>query len=591
MVRTPDRVDVAAYSAVPGGTVWLAGVGLGLLGPIDVWVSLAVLVLVPLALSLVATPDRRGTHAAVYRYAVALSPVGAVGVLAAIPRDPGPVTALLTLPWVVVTGLAAAFGLWRLLPRGLAPAEEFLIDAGLLYLPVGAVALTAHSLGLALGYSPVIVHLTAIHYHYAGFVLPVVAGLVGRTIPDGYRRAYRIAGGVVVAGMVLIAVGITFSPAVEVVSAVAFAAGVVTFAALALGTAGRADWPVPARGLLAVAALSLVATMALAVAYAWGSYASVTLVEVDGMLATHGPINAVGFALAGLAAAYLVGPDSRTVVPDPGIPFSPLRGGIRIGADYPERTGMVAGGPREGVVDDLSVYDRPDFEADDLAPEVRSFYEATGDWDLVHETTWHRPFRAGARLALSVCARIEQLDLPRPGEAGPRRMAGRILDVDVDGDPRSGTRAWVRTDEGGDAVFVAVYGAHDHEGERYVNIAMPLPGLNLTAVLYPEPIAESDGGSGGGWRLTTRRSGPGRGDEGLYFVFPLLPVKLPVEQSFRVWPADSPSAPDAPASLADTDPEVVARHEMWLFGRQFLTIDYALRRASDGGAQTSTSTS
>lgn len=64
---------------------------------------------------------------------------------------------------------------------------------------------------------------------------------------------------------------------------------------------------------------------------------------------------------------------------------------------------------------------------------------------------------------------------------------------------------------------------------------------------------------------------------------PLRPLDLPKAQSFRVWPADA-TEPAAAAGAAEEgiespidDADLVAAHEMWLCGPQFLTIRYGLR--------------
>ena len=55
---------------------------------------------------------------------------------------------------------------------------ELSIDAGLIYLVVGGIASVMVGADLRpLGFSATIVLLTAAHFHYAGFVLPVIAAL------------------------------------------------------------------------------------------------------------------------------------------------------------------------------------------------------------------------------------------------------------------------------------------------------------------------------------------------------------------------------------------------------------------------------
>jgi hypothetical protein len=251
-------------------------------------------------------------------------------------------------------------------------------------------------------------------------------------------------------------------------------------------------------------------------------------------------------ALAALALGYV-----RTAV-ERAVPFSPLFARWRVGADYLDRYGVETEDALSGEMDDVEAYASDAFDPDALDPAVREFYEQTASYDLDYAVRWHRGFRLGATLAARLTSRIEQLNLPAPGEPGGR-LRSRIVAVGEQSDPRDDARAWVRTDESGTAVFVAIYASHETDGRRFVNIAVPLPYSNLSTVLLPRTTP------GGGVELTTRA---GTDDEGLYLVTPLGAVALPLSQRFRVWPDDG---------------GVRATHEMWAFGRQFLTVTYAAR--------------
>ncbi|WP_435180116.1 hypothetical protein [Halorussus sp. AFM4] len=266
------------------------------------------------------------------------------------------------------------------------------------------------------------------------------------------------------------------------------------------------------------------------------------------------------------------------------MPLSPLTAGRRVGPNYPERRGIVADGAVAGEMDDMSAYAGPDFDPGAVAPAVRDFYERTADYRLAYEVRWHRPFRLGAALASGPTSRVEQLNLPGPREAaaraGPdaRELGSRFARVDPAADPRPGARAWVRTNAAGEAVFVAIYAHHERDGTRYVNIAVPLPGANLSTVLRPENSDDDRGGV----ELTTL-GGPADGDEGLYLATPLGNVALPLDQRFRVRPAEGDASDlgdDAPSRATGEDAAVVASHEMWVFGRRFLTIRYVGSRRS-----------
>ncbi|GAB3023661.1 hypothetical protein [Natronobiforma cellulositropha] len=248
------------------------------------------------------------------------------------------------------------------------------------------------------------------------------------------------------------------------------------------------------------------------------------------------------------------------------VPFCPVVGRWRIGADWALRAG-VAGDPVPGELESFASYDRPGFDTDLIDSEVRRFYERTTAYALAYETRWHRGFRAGAWLATTLTRRLEQLALPgRSGRVG--WLESDLAAVTPAVDPR-GSRVWTRTDPAtGRAVFVALYTTHEREGVTYANVAVPLPWSNLSTVLRPEALGSRGNTADAGVRFTTR----GGGDGGLYLVTPLGAFRLPMHQRFRVWPVDAPGAPRAPVPEAT----LVATHEMWLFGRQFLTITYGI---------------
>jgi len=253
------------------------------------------------------------------------------------------------------------------------------------------------------------------------------------------------------------------------------------------------------------------------------------------------------------------------------VPFSPLTGGYRIGPEYPERAGITDGTEPAGEMDDMDAYARPGFDPDALHPEVRRFYERTSEYRMRYRARWHRGFRTGAALASRLTSRLEQLNLPGP-DSEERDLTSRFVGIESDADPRDGARMWVRTDADGAGVFVAAYASHERDGERFVNIAVPLPASNLSTVLRPEEL-DCGHPDGAGIELTTR----GGRDPGLYLVVPPRAFALPMGQRFRVWPADAPEAPTI--DWAD-DPALVATHEMWVFGCRFLTVEYAIQAST-----------
>lgn len=309
----------AGSRAVTGGALWLLFVLLTRPGPFDpAWVHalllLAPLALLPLGIELVARSDGRttggGTGPARCLHLAGALQLPAAGLLAVsyLLRQ-GPVAAGLALPWLAVAGLIALAGLLRLRERGLCPVTELALDAGLVYLVVGAAWAVSDRLGFRpLGFPAVIVLLTAVHFHYAGFILPVVTGLAARR--TGGRAASLAALGVV-AGVPLVAVGITatqlgLGPWIEAIAAWTVAGAGALVAWLHLRLAVRPVYPGLARALWTVAALSLAASMGLAALYGSRFHLpQVRRLDIAWMQALHGAANTFGFAAAGLLGWWL----------------------------------------------------------------------------------------------------------------------------------------------------------------------------------------------------------------------------------------------------------------------------------------------
>ncbi len=81
-------------------------------------------------------------------------------------------------------------------------------------------------------------------------------------------------------------------------------------------------------------------------------------------------------------------------------------------------------------------------------------------------------------------------------------------------------------------------------------------------------------------RITRRKRGAAGPvcDEGVYLVTAAFPVRLPLNETIQVWPAGHADCPvPRPGPLAGAT--ILARHEMWLCGHSFLTLDYYIARA------------
>jgi len=316
-------------SAAGGAFVWTF-VSLAILfGPIEQPLALAPLVLVPVGVRMAARPRFSGVADRFHAAATLLQPVGALLVTISVVIPPGTTAAALAVPWVLVTALLGLAGLARVRdrlgsvwqrdggdgtggPNGRGEpdsvwtaftAPETLIDAGFAYVTVGSVALVLSHLNVTFWFDPAIILLTAVHFHYAGFVLPVFTGFAGRCVGPTGDPLYRPLAAVVLMGPALIAVGISFSPVVEFAAVGAFTLAVALLGGyVAVRVASQR--PRAQRALLGLAALALPVSMALALGYGIGAYTGNPPLglTLDTMVTFHGSLNAYAFGLCGLVA-------------------------------------------------------------------------------------------------------------------------------------------------------------------------------------------------------------------------------------------------------------------------------------------------
>lgn len=266
-------------------------------------VFFGMLVVVPLGLSLVPVGEQPGSS--LYRLAVLVQPVAALLAIASFYFETGQLAALLSSAWFILSGLIALFGLMRLKLRGLYPLEESVIDAGLVYLAVAGVWLIVYRLGVQpFDYGETIILLTVVHFHFAGFAAPIIAGLGGRVLatrkhPQGVFRFSVFA---IVASMPLVAAGITFSPWLGLIGTVLLSAGLMVLAVLTVGWVIPAITPSSSRLLIFIGALSSCSAMVLACLYAYSLPMKILIIDIPTMALTHGFLNAFGFVACSLLA-------------------------------------------------------------------------------------------------------------------------------------------------------------------------------------------------------------------------------------------------------------------------------------------------
>lgn len=296
---------IAIASAIAGAVLWLIAL-LGLPAPLVARMLLAApLVVVPLLLTQI------GRRPVLRRWGVRsigglTALVAALPLLVAFALPPGIEAALLSLPWLTLTG-AGAFGaardLWAKRTHIVRMPGELVLDAALGYLLVGAVFLTFDRAGLRpLGFPSPIILLTAVHFHVAGFGLTVIAGLTAERLRGrpclGLPSSMGALG--LVAGMPLTAIGF-----VSESSLLRGGAGLLVAVAGTLVACGLfAHLPDRRRWQDIVSRLAgglLLAGMVLAAVWAADEVVGLNLIDIETMARTHGALNGLGVLLAALA--------------------------------------------------------------------------------------------------------------------------------------------------------------------------------------------------------------------------------------------------------------------------------------------------
>ena len=230
---------------------------------------------------------------------------GMAGAAASAVVPTGAVAGTLAAVWLVPTGLLALWALGRSVRQwsgGGLNAAEAIGAVGWVMLPGGAVWLVLARGGVETGYGELVDLLTAAHFHYAGALVAIWAGLLGRALrPSRWFAALAAA---LVVGFWGVVVGIALGEGPLGGSAVE-TAGVLllTVSALALGVVGvvrGGRFEDRKAGLMiAVSGGSLVLAMALALYFHVGAQLGLRPPDFGWMVSRHGALNAYGFGLWG----------------------------------------------------------------------------------------------------------------------------------------------------------------------------------------------------------------------------------------------------------------------------------------------------
>ncbi len=213
------------------------------------------------------------------------------------------------LPWVGVTFAIASVGLGEIWRGAWRDGVSFSLAAGMAYLSVAGIWAVMERLSFnPFGFDPEIVFLTIVHFHYAGFLLPVLAGLAARRLKEGVLS--QVTCYFTVAGVGLLAVGITLTnfgidTDWEMASAWLMASSAAAVAAMHFQLAFLKNISLKTKCLWALAAIALLGGMLLAGLYGSRFLAPISWLDIPMMRAVHGSLNAVGFGLCGVWGWWL----------------------------------------------------------------------------------------------------------------------------------------------------------------------------------------------------------------------------------------------------------------------------------------------
>lgn len=153
-----------------------------------------------------------------------------------------------------------------------------------------------------LGFDPVIVSLTAAHFHMAGFVVTVVVYQLLKS--NNTPMNQWLAKGTLL-GMPAVALGITWTKLggpveFEMLTALAFAVMAIAVAGQQLRLGFQADLPAGPKWLLSLGAFSLITGMLLAAGYGLRFVMPLEWLSIPNMKIWHGSLNTLGFGYLSL---------------------------------------------------------------------------------------------------------------------------------------------------------------------------------------------------------------------------------------------------------------------------------------------------
>ncbi|MDX1942670.1 MAG: YndJ family transporter [Saprospiraceae bacterium] len=207
------------------------------------------------------------------------------------------------IPWFLITFLIFINGLKDLFQIKKWTASIIAINLGQVFLIIGGAWLLADRFDFQpVSFSPDIVLLTSIHFHYAGFIFPLLAGLAAQ---KQNSEALNLGSTLAIIAIPMTAIGITISHLHSIYHFELIAAVAVVIAGwcVAIGyfeIIVKNKLPLITRMLWFIMSITLLISMTLAFLYAIRFYYVIDWLSIPAMRAFHGTLNAIVVSGCGL---------------------------------------------------------------------------------------------------------------------------------------------------------------------------------------------------------------------------------------------------------------------------------------------------
>ncbi|AFU12426.1 putative membrane protein [Bacillus thuringiensis MC28] len=516
------------------------------INPVEAIILLSVLLFIPMSFCIIDKRTRNGSYLLFYKFVSFLYPIAASSaMLAFVTND-----YFFALIWFVYTGIVALFGVSRLLERGWKPLEETAIDSAFIYLFLGGFWYFASVAKISImQFSSDIVLLTAAHFHYSAFLLPLSAGLIGRK-REKRSKVYDVIMFIIMISPMTVAIGITYSRIFEFFAVVIYLCAIYGYCIYVWKAKFNA---IRAKVLLIISSSTLMVTIMFSLIYSYGNLKQVLTITIAQMVWIHGVVNGIGVALPAFVGWMIEksAPNYKYY----GKPMSRLRGNVRIGETFLQSGNLVDSKEYNGLVDTMNDFHSEAFDVKKIPISMIRFYENTAAYELQSNIKWARWFRPFAFCYTKMSKRVGQIHLGMGDKW--ETMYGSIIGVNDEKDGRENVRAWLRENEAGESIFLALYSKHTHKNETYMNIALPLPYSNMTGIL--KVCNDSND-----LIITSKLRGNSKGDEGIYLHTRFFTIRLPLTETFIIKEGKGHM--------------LTAHHKMWIFGVKFLEIDYEIKK-------------